>query len=48
MSLVTPLTKDANEEIAELAIFSNETLGFYPNSAFIMQRHPASVNKIGL
>jgi uncharacterized peroxidase-related enzyme len=41
MALVTPLAIDENEEIAELARFFNETLGFCPNSILTMQRRPA-------
>ena len=39
--LVTPLPHDHNEEVAELARFFNETLGFCPNSVLTMQRRPA-------
>jgi hypothetical protein len=38
--LLTPLSPDANEEVAELARFFNETLGFCPNSVLTMQRRP--------
>jgi len=41
MPLVSPLSPDANEEVAELAKFFNETLGFCPNSVLTMQRRPA-------
>ena len=41
MPLITPLDKDTNEEVAELAKFFNETLGFCPNSVLTMQRRPA-------
>ncbi len=41
MPLVNPLAPDANEEVAELARFFNETLGFCPNSVLTMQRRPA-------
>lgn len=41
MALVAPLTIDENEEVAELARFFNETLGFCPNSVLTMQRRPA-------
>ena len=41
MPLVTPLPADANEEIAELATFFNETLGFCPNSVLTMMRRPS-------
>ncbi|MBT2559188.1 carboxymuconolactone decarboxylase family protein [Hymenobacter sp. ISL-91] len=39
--LVTPLVPDANPEVAELAAFFNETLGFCPNSVLTMQHRPA-------
>ena len=41
MPLVKPLAADDNEEVAELARFFNETLGFCPNSVLTMQRRPA-------
>jgi uncharacterized peroxidase-related enzyme len=41
MPLVTPLPQDHNPEVAELARFFNETLGFPPNSVLTMQRRPA-------
>lgn len=41
MPLITPLPTDHNEEVAELAKFFNETLGFPPNSILTMQRRPA-------
>lgn len=41
MPLVTPLASDENEDVAELARFFNETLGFCPNSVLTMQRRPA-------
>ncbi|MFN8301013.1 MAG: carboxymuconolactone decarboxylase family protein [Saprospiraceae bacterium] len=41
MALVTPLPSDFNAEVAELATFFNETLGFCPNSVLTMQRRPA-------
>lgn len=41
MPLVKPLAPDANAEVAELAKFFNETLGFCPNSVLTMQRRPA-------
>lgn len=41
MPLVNPLATDTNEEVAELAKFFNETLGFCPNSVLTMQRRPA-------
>ena len=40
MPLVQPLSPDANEEVAELARFFNETLGFCPNSVLTMQHRP--------
>jgi uncharacterized peroxidase-related enzyme len=39
--LLPPLSADLNPEIAELAAFFNETLGFCPNSVLTMQRRPA-------
>ena len=41
MPLVTPLPPDHDAEVAELALFFNETLGFCPNSVLTMQRRPA-------
>ncbi|MEH6442981.1 MAG: carboxymuconolactone decarboxylase family protein [Oceanospirillaceae bacterium] len=41
MPLITPLAEDTNSEVAELAKFFNETLGFCPNSVLTMQRRPA-------
>lgn len=41
MPLVTPLPPDHDAEVAELATFFNETLGFCPNSVLTMQRRPA-------
>jgi uncharacterized peroxidase-related enzyme len=41
MALVKPLSPDANQEVAELAKFFNETLGFCPNSVLTMQIRPA-------
>lgn len=41
MPLVSPLNSNDNEEVAELARFFNETLGFCPNSVLTMQRRPA-------
>jgi uncharacterized peroxidase-related enzyme len=41
MPLVSPLPANHNEEIAELARFFNETLGFPPNSVLTMQRRPS-------
>ncbi|MCB0523895.1 MAG: carboxymuconolactone decarboxylase family protein [Saprospiraceae bacterium] len=41
MPLVTPLPQDHDQEVAELAVFFNETLGFCPNSVLTMQRRPA-------
>lgn len=39
--LVAPLAADANSEVAQLATFFNETLGFCPNSVLTMQHRPA-------
>ncbi len=41
MPLVQPLPADANPDVAELARFFNETLGFCPNSVLTMARRPA-------
>lgn len=41
MPLVEPLPPDADSEVAALATFFNETLGFCPNSVLTMQRRPA-------
>ena len=41
MALITPLPPDHDPEVAELAQFFNETLGFCPNSVLTMQRRPA-------
>ena len=41
MALVKPLATDENEDVAELAKFFNETLGFCPNSVLTMQIRPA-------
>lgn len=41
MPLVKPLPAAHNMEVAELAAFFNETLGFCPNSVLTMQRRPA-------
>ncbi len=41
MPFVTPLPQDHDPEVAELARFFNETLGFPPNSVLTMQRRPA-------
>ena len=41
MPLVEPLAPDANKEVAEMARFFNETLGFCPNSVLTMQHRPA-------
>ena len=41
MPLVEPLDADHDAEVAELARFFNETLGFPPNSVLTMQRRPA-------
>jgi uncharacterized peroxidase-related enzyme len=40
MPLVAPLSPDHDLEVAELARFFNETLGFCPNSVLTMQRRP--------
>lgn len=40
MALVKPLSPDTNPEVAELATFFNETLGFCPNSVLTMQIRP--------
>ena len=40
MPLIEPLASDANEEVAVLAKFFNETLGFCPNSVLTMQLRP--------
>ena len=39
--LIAPLAADANPEVAQLATFFNETLGFCPNSVLTMQHRPA-------
>jgi uncharacterized peroxidase-related enzyme len=41
MPLISPLDASHNDEVAELARFFNETLGFCPNSVLTMQRRPA-------
>ncbi|MCB0544944.1 MAG: carboxymuconolactone decarboxylase family protein, partial [Saprospiraceae bacterium] len=41
MPVVTPLPPDHDPEVAALATFFNETLGFCPNSVLTMQRRPA-------
>ena len=41
MALVKPLAADADTEVARLAEFFNETLGYCPNSVLTMQRRPA-------
>ena len=41
MPLISPLPADHDTEVAELARFFNETLGFCPNSVLTMQRRPA-------
>ncbi|MEX1213566.1 carboxymuconolactone decarboxylase family protein [Saccharospirillum sp.] len=41
MPLISPLDADHNNDVAELAAFFNETLGFCPNSVLTMQRRPA-------
>lgn len=40
MPLVTPLPPEHSPEVAELARFFDETLGFTPNSVLTMQRRP--------
>ncbi|TDM06180.1 MAG: peroxidase [Ideonella sp. MAG2] len=40
MPFIDPLPADANPEVAELAKFFNETLGFCPNSVLTMSRRP--------
>ncbi len=41
MPLISPLPANYNAEVAEMAQFFNETLGFCPNSVLTMQRRPA-------
>ena len=41
MPLLQPLPSDHDSEVAELARYFNETLGFCPNSVLTMQRRPA-------
>ncbi|MCC7507341.1 MAG: carboxymuconolactone decarboxylase family protein [Saprospiraceae bacterium] len=41
MPLVSPLPSDHDPEVAEMAAFFNETLGFCPHSVLTMQRRPA-------
>lgn len=41
MPLISPLDARHDEDVAELAQFFNETLGFCPNSVLTMQRRPA-------
>jgi uncharacterized peroxidase-related enzyme len=41
MPLVTPLPTDHDPEVAQLALFFNQTLGFPPNSVLTMMRRPA-------
>lgn len=41
MPLISPLPPGQDHEVAELAQFFNETLGFCPNSVLTMQRRPA-------
>lgn len=38
--LVTPLDRNANPEMEEMALFYEETLGFTPNSLFTMMHRP--------
>lgn len=40
MPLINPLSQDRDAEVAELAKFFNETLGFCPNSVLTMQIRP--------
>ncbi|QPG07042.1 carboxymuconolactone decarboxylase family protein [Salinimonas marina] len=40
MPLVPPLSSEANPEVADMASFFNETLGFCPNSVLTMMRRP--------
>ena len=40
MPLIEPFASDSNEEVAALAKFFNETLGFCPNSVLTMQLRP--------
>lgn len=40
MPLIDPLPPEASPEVAELARFFDETLGFRPNSILTMQRRP--------
>jgi uncharacterized peroxidase-related enzyme len=40
LPLVSPLPADTNDEVAQLATFFNETLGFCPNSVLTMQHRP--------
>ncbi len=40
MPLVSPLSAEANPEVAEMAKFFNETLGLCPNSVLTMMRRP--------
>ena len=42
--LVSPLDRDANPEMAEMADFYQETLGFTPNSLFTMAHRPRISN----
>ena len=41
LPLVSPLPPDSNDEVAQLATFFNETLGFCPNSVLTMQHRSA-------
>jgi hypothetical protein len=43
MPPVTPLPADHSPEVARVAQFFNETLGFPPNSVLTMQRRPEIV-----
>ena len=41
MPLIKPLSPESNKDVAELAQFFNEPLGFCPNSILTMQIRPA-------
>jgi hypothetical protein len=41
LPLVSPLPADSNDDVAQLATFFNETLGFCPNNVLTMQHRPA-------
>ena len=42
--LVSPLDRNANPELEEMAVFYEETLGFTPNSLFTMMHRPRIAN----